>query len=141
MKHHFKEPFQLVSHGKDNEIEFIEIPAPTAKIVACCDLEEEINKALMHVATNREKLKIDDQNIDPKDHEKADISEEIGYMLAMGNASLKRCYNALKDCITQSKSMLNGEIRCSASIYEEIPYKELKDLLGDYIGNFINSLL
>lgn len=139
MKYYFKEPFMLTTHGKDNEIEYVEIPAPTAKILACCELEQEFNKALMFMASNKNEI-LGDIPTSKKKNDDVNISEQIGYLLAMGNASLIKCYQALKKCIVDSSSKLNGEIRCSSSIYDEIPYIELKGLLGDYIENFINSL-
>jgi len=139
MKYYFNEPFMLVSHGKDNEIEFIQVPAPTARIIACCELEEEVNKALMYLANNKQDMISDETALSQKE-EDIKISEQIGYLLSMGNASLQKCYSALRSCITQSKSLLNGDIKCTNSIYDEIPYCELKGLLGEYIANFINSL-
>jgi len=141
MRYEFKEEWQLISHGKDNMIEFIEISAPTAKLVQCCTLEEQYNKAMLNIAKNRKQFEDDKEDKIVKDNpEDVDKAEQIGYMLMMGSADLRKCYDALKDCVTKSKSTLNGEISCSSSIYDEIPYKELKGLLGEYIVSFINTI-
>jgi hypothetical protein len=152
MRYYFKESFPLVCNGQDNDIEYIEIPAPTAEIIGCCDLEEEMNKVIAYTAKNRDqflgdedvesiKAKNDEKKAENKDEEKkVDNGEQIGYMLAMADGDLKRCYTALHGCITKTKCKLNGEIPCTPAIYRSIPYKELKGLLGEYIVNFISSL-
>ena len=142
MRYDFNDSWELTTHGKDNAIEFIEIESPTAKIVSCCSvLEQQYNKAIMNLAKNRESFEKEIGDIDPNlQQDEKDKAEQIGYLLTMGDADLEKCYGGLRECITKSKSTLNGDIRVSSSIYDEIPYKELKGLLGEYIVNFINTL-
>lgn len=150
MKHYFLESFQLTCMGKDNEVELIDIPAPTAKIVACSTLEQLFGDSLrkmQELSTSlnkdefqayREKAQEEKEKSD-EDDIRGKIDQVITSLAMSGN--LTKAFTSLKECLVQSKCMLNGEIRCSASIYDEIPYSELKELLGAYMVNFTNSLL
>jgi len=141
----FKQPFNLTTQGTDHTIDNIMIPAPTARIVMCSVLENELNKCLMSIAKQRQTLEINEEEIreaeDIEDEKEVSKADQINYMLALGGADLRKCYDALKTCITQSKSMLNDTIKCTTVHFDEIPFKELQGLLGEYIANFINTLL
>ena len=138
----FKQPFNLTTQGTDHTIDNIMIPAPTARIVMCSVLESELNKSLMNIAQQRKSLEADAEEAKNVEEEvEVSKADQVTFLLALGGANLQRCYDALKTCITQSKSMLNENIKCTSVHFDEIPYSELKGLLGEYISNFINTLL
>ena len=140
----FKEAFSVTTQGQEHTIDSIEVSAPTARIVMCSVLESELNKCLMRIAKERQSLAVDDAEV--RVNEEVEVEDEISkanqisYMLALGGADLRKCYDALKTCVTQSKATIGSGLKCTSVLFDEIPYKELKGLLAEYIVNFINTL-
>lgn len=151
MKFYFKEPFNLTCMGKDNEIEFIEICAPTRKVIAAAELDQLVGQSMMEAQKLRSEIKskeLDDiteellsKKTDKKEKEESieEKAEQIYLMLSI-TGKLSSAIESFESCLTKSNAKLNDEILCTKSICADIPYQDFKYIMGTYIVNFINSL-
>jgi undecaprenyl pyrophosphate synthase len=158
----FAEPFRITTHGSDHDVIQIEIPAPTGKMQSLFSrLEAEYNSLMKIIKNDAQEMlaSLDQETIaqgmalaqNSKKDKNTNREEEAKEEVKAFNESVKdagfNCtssYGILKDILCAKKGgakMLaeNGEFDLASGHWDDIPMKEIKNLLGFYIVNFMDS--
>lgn len=154
----FKKPFDILSHGTNNLVQEIEIPAPTGRMQSLFSrLEAEYSKLIKTLQEDAQKLisvmsaEVIEAGIkaneSSKKVEEKDINERIKDFLDKSKSSgfdLSLSYGILKDILCAKKGGAklicdNNEFELQSGHWDDIPMSEIKNMLGFYIENFMDT--
>lgn len=147
-EHELKQPIKYSTGGEHVEAKKLVVFAPTNRISQYVALiEQQFSKAVIDfqvkfasVATEdvKEKAVASKDTISDKDQLDTIIT------LLMSSAEVDKCFIALQKILTsqyggKSMCLVDGIEHLTNPIYEELGYKDTKEVLAKYIENFISS--
>ena len=140
MMYSFEQPFEILQSGQEITVESIDFKAPTSR--QCFSLgiiDKEYNKALFELS----KLAKDNNQTQQDSAKSEDDSEKaktIIQVMELGGSDFGKCVDAMVECLSGT-AKYNGEIKVNKTLLGDMPYKQSKQLLGEFVANFISSSL
>lgn len=103
-----------------------------------CVLDNAFNQSLIK---GKDSIKLDDQQLDEIKSTKDEEMSSEGIVQILSSfcelGLLQKCYNSIGEIITTGKRASVDGIEINKQMLEQLNIKDLKNILGEYIANFI----
>lgn len=151
-----KTPFEYHNSGELTEAQTLTIKAPTNKVIDHVALiEQEVSKSEFNLITNLKSIYGEDkfeklskdatESVKEKKEESEKVTADaILSQMFSNNADMKKCFFALKEILSSGNKekpvcKVDDTEKFTKPMWEEMTFEDTKELLGEYIVNFITA--
>ena len=134
IEYKLKDNFKYPRGGEFPFAEMLAIKAPNNKVLREVNLiEKQVMKSLQSFSDQQES-----SQSESKDSENITGDQVVMGLLA-SEADTYKCYEALRSIlVTPGMCKIDGEINLTNNMYQDISYKDIKCILGEYIVSFFD---
>lgn len=128
------------AQGQQQDGTFVQITAPSNKVgLHCASLDQKFQQAVMELQQAQAEKNKDALPATKQEEKSEEVSgDEILSVLMISQINMPEYMAEFERIILSGQScLINGEIKMTKTLWEDVSYRDAKKILGEYMANFI----